>query len=145
MSLIVLHDIVDSSDSQGRTFKQINMARAHKYALNSLIELKNGARVFLARYARDCDGTPMYDVMPTTCMCVAELAFMQTDKYREYALRHPKRAAYYLDRDEAGHFHSCDHRLDNRFGPLVNHGEDSMTLIREPVEPSIAETAHASR
>lgn len=34
----------------------------HKYAINTLVELENGARLFIFSLGRDCDGTPLYNL-----------------------------------------------------------------------------------
>lgn len=143
MSIVVLHNLRDPDDPQGRSYREVNLEKTHRFRLNSLVELSNGVRVFLSRYARDCDGTPLYDVMLKPCDCVKELAFMQTDRWKQLVARSPERYGHYAEeRDDAGHLSSCDHALHRRFGSLVNHGEDDMTLIREPSVPSIAETTN---
>ena len=57
-------DLKDPNDLQGRTYRQVNNAKAHKYELGVLVEIDNGARLFIAMHTRDCDGTPLYSLTP---------------------------------------------------------------------------------
>lgn len=59
-SFFVIHDMVDKSDPQGRTIKEVNLEKPHTILVRTLVELENGARMFVADYGRDCDGTPIY-------------------------------------------------------------------------------------
>ena len=60
--LINIADLKDPDDSEGRTYRQVNNAKSHKYGLGVLVELDSGARLFIAKHARDCDGTPLYSL-----------------------------------------------------------------------------------
>jgi hypothetical protein len=45
----------------GLTWRQENEAMYHAIKIGSLVEIKEtGARLFVAKYGRDCDGTPLY-------------------------------------------------------------------------------------
>lgn len=55
-----IHDLVDLSDPQGRTRKQINAAKVHSYPIGALVELNHGIRLWVVHHARDCDQTPLY-------------------------------------------------------------------------------------
>lgn len=55
-------DWKDPKDSLGRTYREINNARQHAFAVDDLVELDTGARLFIAKQARDCDGTPLYSL-----------------------------------------------------------------------------------
>jgi hypothetical protein len=55
-----IHDLVDLSDPQGRTHKQINAAKVHQYPIGALVELNHGIRLWVVYHARDCDQTPLY-------------------------------------------------------------------------------------
>jgi len=62
--MINIADLTDPSDTQGRTYRQVNNATAHKYGLGVLVEINNGVRLFTAKQTRDCDGTPLYNLTP---------------------------------------------------------------------------------
>ena len=53
-------DLKCLSDSQGRTYREINNAMSHKYKTGLLVELNSGVRLFIIKLTRDCDGTPLY-------------------------------------------------------------------------------------
>lgn len=55
-------DFKDPKDPQGRTYRQINNATQHSFAVDDLVELDTGARLFIAKQTRDCDGTPLYSL-----------------------------------------------------------------------------------
>lgn len=142
--LIVIHNLVDPNDKLGRTYKEVNLAKEHHFRLNSLVELTSktdkGVRLVIARYARDCDGTPLYDLSPSFCDCVEQSEFLTGKEYHEAKAKWPE--AFRESRneqDEAGHFYHCDHRLSNRVGCLVNYGQDNLKMVRKPPYPSIAE------
>jgi len=61
---INIADLKDPHDPQGRTYRQINNAAQHKFTVNSLVEIHNGVRLFIAKQTRDCDGTPLYSLTP---------------------------------------------------------------------------------
>lgn len=62
MEFINIADLVDSDDSQGRTYRQINKSKKHKFKIGQLVELENGVRLFIAKQTRDCDGTVLYSL-----------------------------------------------------------------------------------
>lgn len=64
--IITLHDCVDNNDPQGRTFKEMNMAKDHKFSIGQLVEIDLGVRLLVARHVRDCDGTPLYHLSAET-------------------------------------------------------------------------------
>ena len=64
MEFINIADLKDPDDLQGRTYREINNARKHKFNIGDLVELETGARVFVALQTRDCDGTPLYCLTP---------------------------------------------------------------------------------
>ena len=61
-------DLKCPSDSQGRTYRQINAAKSHSFPVGSLVEfIQNveddsfdGVRAYVVYHGRDCDGTPLY-------------------------------------------------------------------------------------
>lgn len=59
-TLINIADLKDTSDSKGRTFREINNATIHKFQIDDLVELDRGIRLFVHSLNRDCDGTPLY-------------------------------------------------------------------------------------
>lgn len=62
VNLIMIADLKDGSDPEGRTFREVNNATHHKFNLGDLVQLESGVRLFVARKTRDCDGTPMYSL-----------------------------------------------------------------------------------
>lgn len=66
---IIAHNIVEAN---GKTVRENNQAIAHALPLGALVEITTdcpmgefctiykGARLFVVRYDRDCDGTPLY-------------------------------------------------------------------------------------
>jgi hypothetical protein len=64
-------DLKDSSDPQGRTYREINHAKMHGIPIDALVEVSNldepeksGIRLFVKLQSRDCDGTPLYWLGP---------------------------------------------------------------------------------
>lgn len=64
MAIVFIHDLIDPDDPQGRTYREVNNAKIHKFQVGDLVELETGARVFVAKQSRDCDGTPLYCLTP---------------------------------------------------------------------------------
>ena len=58
--MIRISDLRDPSDPQGRTYREVNSAKKHKYPIGTLVELNHGARLWVVHHARDCDQTPLY-------------------------------------------------------------------------------------
>ena len=59
-------DLRDPRDQQGRSYREVNSETKHNIAVGQLVELSNGARLFVAKQTRDCDGTPLYSLAPDT-------------------------------------------------------------------------------
>ncbi len=59
-AIVNLSDLVDPDDPNGRTYRQVNAAKTHGIPLGALVELGNGARLFVVYLGRDCDQTPLY-------------------------------------------------------------------------------------
>ena len=55
-------DLKDPNDPQGRTYREVNNSTPHKYKVGQLVQLESGARLFINRLPRDCDGTPLYSL-----------------------------------------------------------------------------------
>jgi len=53
-------DLIDQSDPEKRTFRQINNSLSHRIPINALVELATGVRLRVIKQTRDCDGTPLY-------------------------------------------------------------------------------------
>lgn len=54
-------DLRDSSDPQGRTYRQVNAEKANTIPIGTLVEIvETGVRMFVVHYGRDCDQTPLY-------------------------------------------------------------------------------------
>jgi hypothetical protein len=72
MEAVVLADLVDPLDPEGRTFREVNKTMPHNIPLGVLVEVKwdewfgGGAcqkvhaRLWVVGHDRDCDGTPLY-------------------------------------------------------------------------------------
>ncbi len=65
---ICFADRVNPLDAEGRTYRQINLLEAHQCPVNSLVELENGARLFVVSQYRSGGGSPVYalSIEPTT-------------------------------------------------------------------------------
>lgn len=59
---IMIHNLTDPDDELGRSYKEVNNTKQHKFPINSLVELKNGVRLFVNKHTRDCDCTPLYNL-----------------------------------------------------------------------------------
>lgn len=63
---INIADLVDHNDPEGRTYREINNAIKHSFEVGQLVERENGARLFVVKQTRDCDGTPLYCLCPNS-------------------------------------------------------------------------------
>jgi hypothetical protein len=57
--IVFFGDIVEKN---GKTIKENNLIRKHKYPIGSLVELEGGERLFIMAHTRDCDGSPLYNL-----------------------------------------------------------------------------------
>lgn len=74
VDVVVVADLVDPLDPEGRTFREVNQSMPHNIPLGTLVEVKwdewfgGGAcrkihaRLWVVRHDRDCDGTPLYSL-----------------------------------------------------------------------------------
>lgn len=62
MNFINIADLKDQNDSQGRTYREINNSTQHNIPIGTLVELKDGVRLWVVFHGRDCDGTPLYEL-----------------------------------------------------------------------------------
>jgi len=62
VTFINLADIKDPDDEFGRTYREINNSTEHNFKVGDLVELEDGARLFVVHLHRDCDGTPLYSL-----------------------------------------------------------------------------------
>lgn len=62
--IINVADMVDPSDPEGRTYREVNRTMKHALPVGALVELESGARLFVAELSRDCDQTPLYNLSP---------------------------------------------------------------------------------
>jgi len=61
MIAVNLADLIDPTDPQNRTYREVNRAKTHNIPLGSLVEIvETGVRLFVAYLGRDCDQTPLY-------------------------------------------------------------------------------------
>lgn len=61
MTIINIADLKDPNDLGGRSYREVNNEKQHKYGLGDLVEIE-GEKAFIARLGRDCDGTPLYSI-----------------------------------------------------------------------------------
>ncbi len=47
-------------ENKGKTWRESNAELEHSYPVGTLVELENGARLFVVHHSRDCDQTPLY-------------------------------------------------------------------------------------
>jgi len=65
MNIEVVHDIIEEN---GKTIKENNLEKQHNIKIGTLVEISNkvenmaGARLFVVKHTRDCDGTPLYSL-----------------------------------------------------------------------------------
>ena len=62
--IINIADLTDPDDPQGRSYREVNKEKIHKFKVGQLVELENGARMFVVKQTRDCDQTPLYSLSP---------------------------------------------------------------------------------
>jgi hypothetical protein len=71
IQIINIADLKDPADPQGRSYREINNARAHAIPVGALVEISHdpeypsamdGVRLFVVMQTRDCDGTPLYEL-----------------------------------------------------------------------------------
>jgi hypothetical protein len=55
-----ISDLKDPIDPQGRSYREVNTAKTHKYPLGALVEMMHGPRLWIVHHQRDCDDTPLY-------------------------------------------------------------------------------------
>ena len=55
-------DLPDPDDNLGRTYREVNNAKSHKFNIGDLVEVDGEIRLFIAKLDRDCDGTPVYSL-----------------------------------------------------------------------------------
>lgn len=60
--LVMIADLQDPEDSDGRTYREVNNAKTHSFNVGQMVEIHNGCRMFIAKHGRDCDGTPLYSL-----------------------------------------------------------------------------------
>ncbi len=64
--IINIADLTDPSDDLGRSYREVNNSRPHKYKLGQKfcwLDENEGTRYgMITRLTRDCDGTPLYTI-----------------------------------------------------------------------------------
>lgn len=80
--MINVADLKDPNDPQGRTYREVNNAMQHAFAIGDLVELENGVRLFVAKQTRDCDGTPLYSLTHKSGGDVSLHGFSEDDMER---------------------------------------------------------------
>lgn len=60
-SIINIADLQDPDDKLGRTYRQINNDKRHKYHLGDSV-IYGRFTYGVSAYSRDCDGTPLYEL-----------------------------------------------------------------------------------
>lgn len=68
--IVMVHDL---KEENGKTIKENNLERQHAIPLGALVEIGldgdtdwewNGCRLYVVKYSRDCDGSPLYVLGP---------------------------------------------------------------------------------
>lgn len=77
VEFINIADLPDLNDEKGRSYRQVNADKKHKYKLGQLVELDNGCRAFIAKQTRDCDMTPLYIL----CFCRDDIHLLKENPY----------------------------------------------------------------
>lgn len=68
--IVDIADLPCPGDPEGRTYRQVNAAKAHRIPLGALVEVDcpgedaHGVRLFVVHHGRDCDLTPLYYLSP---------------------------------------------------------------------------------
>ncbi len=62
MHPIMICDLKDPDDSQGRTYREINAEKIHTFPIGVLVEIYSGVRAFVVKHTRDCDQMPLYSL-----------------------------------------------------------------------------------
>jgi hypothetical protein len=62
---MMIHNLRDPSDPEGRTYREVNLAKSHAIPVGALVEFLSydryaGVRLYVVAHLRDCDGTPLY-------------------------------------------------------------------------------------
>jgi hypothetical protein len=60
--IVMIHDLKDPDDPQGRSYREVNAEKKHKFPVGALVEIRGGARLFIVKQTRDCDQTPLYSL-----------------------------------------------------------------------------------
>lgn len=64
MGFVNIADFKDPNDDEGRSYREVNNSKNHRFTVGQLVELESGARLFVAKQTRDCDGSLMYSLTP---------------------------------------------------------------------------------
>ena len=65
ITILNIADLKDPNDPQGRTYREVNNAKVHKFDKGDLVEITyTGVRLFVAKQTRDCDGSLLYSLTP---------------------------------------------------------------------------------
>jgi len=62
MPLISIADLQCPGDTAGRSYREVNNAKKHKYKVGDLISISGLTTATVTTLTRDCDGTPLYSV-----------------------------------------------------------------------------------
>jgi hypothetical protein len=71
IQIVNIADLKDPADPLGRSYREVNRARAHAIPVGALVEIRSdpecpsamaGVRLFVVMHSRDCDGTPLYEL-----------------------------------------------------------------------------------
>jgi hypothetical protein len=62
----------DFKNPDGKTVREKNMERLHRFTIGTLVEIStgancpewNGVRLYVTNCTRDCDGSPLYELGP---------------------------------------------------------------------------------
>ena len=60
VQIVNIADLTDPTDIKNRSYRQVKNSKKHKFSIGQLVEIDDGARLFVVKQTRDCDGTPLY-------------------------------------------------------------------------------------
>lgn len=86
--MIYIHDLLTDS---GKSIKEVNLEKQHKYKVDDLVEIIGwsddceyaGMRLYVIGCVRDCDGTPLY-VLGTKGMPLYEENYGRTNSFYNF-------------------------------------------------------------
>lgn len=110
--------VSDIVEENGKTVKENNLEKVHKFPHGMLVELESGERLYVCDHTRDCDGEPLYGL----CM-LEDLGAYGTEN--EYI----KESPYEVDpKLLEAHFLNTQNRVFSSYNG--GHSEESLKVIK---------------